>query len=812
MSWRIFTHHTLKTLLRIVQVFAFVIVPGVLLWLQFVGLPRTFFPPIIEAAQRAGLQLEFSRMRLSLLEGLVLDGVEMRAANLPENNEVKVDRVAVSLDWRRLARGAVDLTALDLRGAQLYLPVSTGDDVVRSVRLTRARARLMLADGVVSVPLARFNFQGIDVIASGQVALRGKTGEAPSSNLLPSEIAKAMEILEEIDFGTIAPVLELEFTTQSGNAAALQLPRIRLQAPRATYGNIRLRDIRLEATYARQVLDLSVLSARGENAGALTASGRWNLTTGEGRGDVRSSLDPVPWLEQLYPESPWAELAFNYPPIFEATVETGLGEPRHVKALGTLECGPFALHNTEFGGLSGGFSWRNGDFYASDVILQLPTGTIRSDLIIKPDDVRLRVHAQADPLPLAALLDEKVQTGLAKMELKFIEPPEIKFEAAGPKLDPNQLRAKGQLKLGKTSIHDSTLDNASAVLSFEGLALTLSKIDVKRPEGTGSGLFTYDFGRNQVRLEEVRSSMNPFNVLQWADPKVARETKPYRFKAPPEVKVSGVIGLKDPTLTKLRADFTAPQGLDYDLLERTLNFGTTTGSLEFNGRAIKVEIPSAKLFGGTTRLKADIATGQPNARQKMSVNLSKVNFETLTRLYFDYKDSKGVVSGNYDFSFVTGNARAMSGGGNLIVENGNVFAIPVLGPLSVVLDTIIPGTGYQTARKATCDFRVADGEIRTDNLDVIGQGFSMIGQGSLYFIEDRMDFSVRINAQGVPGLILYPVSKLFEYVSDGKLSEPQWRPRILPKSGSNNNGGKPSKPDSPPARQTSEGAGRNGRA
>jgi hypothetical protein len=811
MSWRIFTHHTLKTLLRIVQVFAFGIVPGMLLWLQFAGLPRTFFPPIIEAAQRAGLQLEFSRMRLSLLEGLVLDGVEMRAANLPDNNEVKVDRVAVSLDWRRLARGVVDLTALDLRGAQLYLPVSTGDGVVRSVRLTRARARLMLADGVVSVPLARFNLQGIDVMASGQVALRGENNNAPSSNLLPPEIAKAMEVLEEIDFGTIAPVLELEFTAQSGNASALQLPRIRLQAPRGTYGNIRLRDIRLEATYARQVLDLSLLSARGENAGAFTASGRWNLATGESRGDVRSSLDPAPWLEQLLPESPWTELAFNYPPIFEATVETSAGEPRHVQALGTLECGPFALRNTEFHGLSGGFSWRNGDFYASDVILQLPTGTIRSDLIIKQNDVRLRVHAQADPLPLAALLDEKVQAGLAKMELKFIEPPDIKFEAAGPKLDPKQLTAKGQLKLGKTSIHDSTLDNASAVLSFESLALTFAQINVMRPEGTGSGSFTYDFGRNQVRLEEIRSTMNPFNVLQWADPKVARETKPYRFKAPPEVKVSGVIGLKDPMLTKLQADFTAPQGLDYDLLERTLNFGTTSGSLEFAGRTIKVDIPSAKLYGGTTRLKADIATGQPNARQKMSVNLSKVNFETLTRLYFDYKDSKGVVSGNYDFSFVPGNARAMSGGGNLIVENGNVFAIPVLGPLSVILDTIIPGAGYQTARKATCDFRVGNGEIRTDNLDVIGQGFSMIGQGSLYFLEDRMDFGVRINAQGVPGLILYPVSKLFEYVSDGKLSEPQWRPRILPKSGSNN-GSKSSKPDNPPARETNEGAGQNGRA
>lgn len=811
MSWRTFTHHTLKTLLRIVQVFAFVVIPGVLLWLQFVGLPRAFFPPITEAAQRAGLQLEFSRMRLSLLEGLVLDHVEMRAENLPENNEIQVDRVAVSLNWRQLARSVVELTALDLRGAQLYLPVSTGEGVVRTIRLTRARARLMLADGVVSVPVARFNLQGVDVVASGQIALRGKTEKAPRSDLLPPEIARAMEVLEEIDFGTIAPVLELEFSAQSGNTSALQLPRIRLLAPRVTYGNIRLQDIRLEAQYVQNNFVLSLLSIRGESAGALNASGRWSFATGEGRADVRSTLDPAPWLEQIYPGGPWAELAFNYPPIFEATLEIEPGEPHLVRALGTMECGPFALRGTEFGGISGGFSWRNGDIYASDVILQLPTGNIRADLMIKPEDVRLRIHTQADPLPLAALLDEKARTGLTKMELKFIEPPDIKFEAAGPKLDPKQLTAKGKLRLGKTSIHDSTMDNATADLSFEGLALTLSNIDVKRPEGSGSGSFTYDFGRNQVRLDDIRSTMNPFDVLQWADPNVARETKPYRFKAAPDVKVNGVIGLKDPTLTKLRADFTAPQGLDYDLLEHTLNFGTTSGSLEFAARKIKVDIPSAKLYGGTTKLKADITTGQPGARQKMNVELSSVNFETLTRLYFDYKDSKGVVSGNYDFSFVPGNARAMTGNGKLIVENGNVFAIPVLGPLSVILDTIIPGTGYQTARKATCDYRVANGEIRTDNLDVIGQGFSMIGQGSLYFLEDRMDFGVRINAQGVPGIILYPVSKLFEYVSDGKLSEPQWRPRILPKGGSGN-GGKPSKPDGQPAQQTNEEAGRNGRA
>ena len=108
MSWRIFTHHTLKSLLRVAQVFFLVVVPGALLWLHFAGLPQAFHPTLIDAAARAGLQLQFDRMRLSPLEGLVLDKVRLRSENLPANPEVAVDRAAVALDWRRLLRGQVD--------------------------------------------------------------------------------------------------------------------------------------------------------------------------------------------------------------------------------------------------------------------------------------------------------------------------------------------------------------------------------------------------------------------------------------------------------------------------------------------------------------------------------------------------------------------------------------------------------------------------------------------------------------------------------------------------------------------------------
>ena len=810
MSWRIFTHHTLKTILRAAQLFFFVVVPGALLWLHFGGLPQALHPSIVDAAERAGLQLQFDRMRLSPIEGLVLDKVRLRPEQLPDKPEVAVDRAAVSLDWRKLLAGKVELNALDLRGAQLFFPLTSEDGVMQALRLTKARARLMLSDGVVSVPVARFNLQGIEVTATGQVALAPEQS-TQSSFVVPPELSRILEIVETLDFGTSPPELDLEFSAQAGEPSSLQLPRIRLLAERATYDSVQLRDIRMDASYLDRVLTVQRLAARDTKLGTFDLSGSWNMASGQAQADWTSSLDPAPWLQQWRPEGSWTDLAFASPPKVQGSLEVGPGNPRHVQVVGSVATEDFVFRGVELGGLSAGFAWRNGDLYVSDATIGLGEGKVRGDLMLRPGDVRLRVDCQADPLPLAALLSERDRANLAKMELDFIDPPFVSFEARGNKLDAASLVAEGKMQLGRTSIHESPMDSAVANLSYKDRALTLTDIRVTRPEGVGSGAFTYDFGRRQVRLDSVRSTMNPFNVLQWADPKVAAETKPYRFKAPPEVTVGGVIGLEDSSQTRLWANFNAPQGLDYDLLDRTLNFGAATGSLEFAGRTIKLDVPSVRLYGGSVEITADIATGQPGAEQKMDVELSGVNFETLTRLYFDYKDSQGLVSGRYKFSFFPGQPEKMRGTGNLLVENGDVFAIPVFGPLSVVLASILPGTGYQTARKATCDFRVANGEIRTDNLDVIGQGFSMIGQGSLFYLRDTMDFSVRLNAQGVPGVLLYPVSKLLEYVSDGKLSDPQWRPKALPK-------GPQRRPEEPPKKEESRrepasgGAGRNGRA
>jgi hypothetical protein len=161
--------------------------------------------------------------------------------------------------------------------------------------------------------------------------------------------------------------------------------------------------------------------------------------------------------------------------------------------------------------------------------------------------------------------------------------------------------------------------------------------------------------------------------------------------------------------------------------------------------------------------------------------LDRVNFPALTKLYFGYDTAKGQLDARYDFTIRGDDARTMRGKGAITVTEGRVFAIPFLGPLSGILNTIVPGMGDDEARQGSASFTIDRGIIDTRDFLVEGQGFSMIGSGQLHFLDDQMNCDVRINARGLPGVLLFPVSKLFEYTATDKLSAPNWRPKVLPR-------------------------------
>ena len=182
------------------------------------------------------------------------------------------------------------------------------------------------------------------------------------------------------------------------------------------------------------------------------------------------------------------------------------------------------------------------------------------------------------------------------------------------------------------------------------------------------------------------------------------------------------------------------------------------------------------MFSGYLRGRADIYLPKNDRHYTAKIAVEKADFPKLTDLYFKYKTSQGDLSGHFDFAGVGSDARLLKGEGLVKVADGNVFAIPIFGPLSELVSKMFAGVGYSVAHEASAPFTIKEGVIHTDKLRVSGKLFAMLGHGDVDFLKNNLDFDVRIDATG-PGALLTPLYQLFEYHGAGSLTKPVWRPK-----------------------------------
>ena len=176
----------------------------------------------------------------------------------------------------------------------------------------------------------------------------------------------------------------------------------------------------------------------------------------------------------------------------------------------------------------------------------------------------------------------------------------------------------------------------------------------------------------------------------------------------------------------------------YTFAKKELTFTKMSGQILFTDDRLKIDNLRGELLGGAMGGSVDLGLGKANDHgYTATLSAQNVDFQKLTKLYFDYDDSQGRLDATYRWAGKGDDARAMRGAGAVKVTQGNVFAIPVFGPFSGILNTILPGIGKNVAHQATADFLITGGKIYNGNLNVKGTGFSMLGGGWLGFVDDR---------------------------------------------------------------------------
>ncbi len=797
---------------------------GALLWSGWYvynrGFTRKWRGQLAAELRRRGFDFSAGRLTLDPFEGLTAEKVRIYLLDERHTQLMYVDRVAVDIDLIAFIRHRPFLNSLDLRGARLTLPVEMAGPQggARKLKLHKLSAKIDFLPDEVRLTQADGEFYGLELSASGTVLHPGNfggTGAPPASEEEAARrrqwVRNVIDEMEKIEPEHAPPRLEVRFQGDLAKPGSLRASAT-VQGEKLRRGAYRVERLLARMDYSAGAFHLQ----QGELAdghGTLAVQGDFNPDTTETHFQVQSSLDLLTLAREFFDPRLFADLKLHDTPRLQLEGRTWLGadpaahhapnaapavrtasndptastpSPAALQLTGRLGLGRFAFHDFEFERADTEFSWSGDRWYLRGLHVVRPGGgnnnpqTLTADALSEPGTCRLRLTSTFDPVPFFGLLPPKAQALLGRLE--FRDPPRIELTASGPSFtNPAALHTEGKVTLGHTRYRGAGVNSLKMDVAFADGVFTARHLNVERDEGTATGdLVTYDLSKHEMHLDNVRASLDLGQVGVWLDPDVYHTIQPFHFRRPPALVMNGVLQFEGGRNSHLVTDVDAPGGMEYVFIKKTLPFQSIAGQVVFTEDRMWLNDVHGQIFDGQARGTLNLALGKSGGHEyAATLGLKDLDFARLTKLYFDYDNSKGQLSADYRFTGKGTDERSLRGTGALTVERGNVFSIPFLGPLSPIFGAVLPGLGFDEAHQASASFATDNGKVSTENMDVKGRGFSLFGAGWIGYTNDTMNFQVRLNTRGLPGSLLRPVSELFEYTSTGPLSKPVWRPKLL---------------------------------
>ena len=742
------------------------------------GFSRSWREKVVEELHKRGVEASVRRLTLDPFRGLIARDLRIYDYKRREKTLAVVSEVALDINYAALFHHQPFLNALDIRNAELRIPLPPVAGQVSSAELKRFRAHIFFPPERIEVSQAEGFFCGIRISATGQLikreAYHGSGRQSAEERAQRLRLLQTLvTTLQRFRYPGAAPELQVKF---SGDLSQLEEAHLEatLRGSHIVRQGYEAHNLFLRAEWKENVLAIPQVEW-SDRAGRFAGSGNWSRVNGEAKFQVRSSVDLKPLLGSFDLGAILQKVSFPKPPLIEATGSASIGAAeKKIEIIGKVALDDFAYDEIGFEGLNCEFAWDGQRTMLRDIRLRHRSGQLSADLLDAPDDFRLNLDSSIVPTAIIPLAPAALRPFLREWEWQ--RPPNIHLTIRGASRDPATWHGDGTLALGRTRFRGVWMNSGSANLHFADGAIAVENFVVNRDEGSGSGSFVYDDRRHEIRLTNVVSTLRPSEAIMWVEPRFWEHVVPYRFHRPPHVTVNGVVQFHGGKQTHLVVNVDAPRGMDYTFIEKVLPFDKISGQLLFTDDRLQILNLNGAIFSGQLTGTADISLARNNHHYSATMGVQEVDFPSLTNLYFNYKTSQGKLNGKLDFGGSGPEKVALRGTGRVEVRDGNVFAIPIFGPLSELLNKIFAGAGYSIAHEATAPFTIRDGVIHTDKLKVSGKLFAMLGHGDINFLKNELEFDIRVDAGG-PGAVLMPIYKLFEYHGSGSLTKPVWKPK-----------------------------------
>ncbi len=782
----------------------------------------------IEIAKE-GYYVDIGRLTLDPFQGLVAQDVRFYQEPKRKTVIAFIDKVILDVDLSRVIDKKVSINTIDFKNADLSLPIDPKDKNSERLQIRRCSARILMPADKIEIVKAEAQIHGIQV--SLKATLFKPPPEPPELEaseerqkadkaLLKKERSRQIELISErrqlfkqilteldaFDFPRDQPPrIELDLHGALEEINSLQITA-RISANNLSRRGYSTRKINALIEYDGLSVKLRQLHLQ-DDKGDLRLRGEWLRSEEHVDFELDSSIDIQSLAQSIHPSPAIGEVVFFSPPQIDIEGRWHFDQAFEfpllpIKAIGKFHCEKFGSRGEVFDGLETDFSLADGKYYLRNLRLDHKSGmAIANGLYdIPKQDFRFESEIKFDITTLAPFMPkEKTRKFLRKWRFDNESTIYLGITGGGPSWKPSTWNMSGPIDLRNCRFNGVFFDHIS--LDFKSTDKRqhyYRQLKMIRSDGAGTAdLVSNHLDSKQFIIENGLWTLPPVTGMRAFSPKLASKLIPYRFQKSPTIKISGHIDArktKELGQEKRKHDldiaFNSDAPMDYQFFGKDLQLNQPVGHLSIKGDTIHLTSFTARTLNG--EITADYRIEAPTKEKKYTANVevSHIDFRELTRLYSKYGSTTGDLHAQAHLNGTHADLHSMSGSASATLLNGDIFAVPMLGPLSKFMTDIMPKSkpGYSVVKQASADFALANGIVSTDNLEALGTTFKFESEGSINLKNKNINMDASFDIRGTAGLILSPVSKvvskIFEYHADGTISDPQWKakhiPRIIP--------------------------------
>ncbi|MFT6793710.1 MAG: hypothetical protein ACJAR1_001708 [Rubritalea sp.] len=304
------------------------------------------------------------------------------------------------------------------------------------------------------------------------------------------------------------------------------------------------------------------------------------------------------------------------------------------------------------------------------------------------------------------------------------------------------------------------------VFNYDNYALY--KLFKGSPKGEVTVAKTYiDNVAKTATLEGVKGRAHPAQIARLFHKGVADHLEEYQFYSAPNLVASGIFDLVNREPEDQKLDFTCDiscPGFNtrYKFLDGNLLLKNFSASIQVKQNEVKVRKLSCQLFDkGIARgnLFFIIPENSP-VKYQGNINWKNIDFRQLGLTYNFDEVQSGRLRGNIQFTGVADEIGSFSTKqdtmGTFALENGDLVSIPVLGPVSIIINPFIsPLAGgkalNERLKNISARFKVVNGVIFSDDIQSLTPSLTFFGEGSVNLNDDKIDITIRVNYRGLLG-------------------------------------------------------------